>query len=216
MRKLGSVAGLLAIWLLPHLSMAQQGQPSRESRSGTASVGKMSKTEFENQNKQGAMAVAGISPTKNALSQADNALMMEVAAGGMMQLEASRVAVQKATSDQVRALAQAEVDEQTGLATKLKEIASAKGVSLPTSPDAKTQEMLTKLQGLSGEEFDRMYVMESGVNGHQKLDEVMSKVETSATDPSLKGLATAAHPLVRTHLQVSQDVQNTLKGGKAK
>ncbi|MGV3559203.1 DUF4142 domain-containing protein [Larkinella arboricola] len=217
MRTLWSAVGLLVACMMTTPLLAQQGQQGRETRSGSsAMVGKLSKADFDNQNKQGAAAVAAIAPSKNALSQADNALMMEVAKGGMMQLELSRIAMQKATSDQVRQLAQAEVDEQTGLSNKLKEVASAKGVTLPTSVDPQTQEMLTKMQSLSGEEFDRFYVMESGVNGHQKLDQVMAKVETTASDASLKGIASAAHPLVRTHLQVAQDVQNNIKGGSAK
>ncbi len=208
--------GLVAACMMTTPLMAQQGQQGRETRSGSAMVGKLNKADFDNQNKQGAAAVAAIAPSKNALSQADNNLMMEVAKGGMMQLELSRIAMQKATSDQVRQLAQAEVDEQTGLSNKLKEIASAKGVTLPTSVDPQTQEMLTKMQSLTGEEFDQYYVTESGVNGHQKLDQVMSKVESTATDASLKGVASAAHPLVRTHLQVAQDVQGNIKGGSAK
>ncbi|GAB3255766.1 hypothetical protein GCM10027347_17130 [Larkinella harenae] len=211
-----SGVGLVMGCLFATFSLAQQGQSARETRSGSAQIGKMSKMDFDNQNKQGAVAVSAIRPTKNALSQADQALMEEVALGGMMQLEVSRIAMQKATSESVRQLAQAEVDEQTGLSNKLKEIASAKGVTLPTSPDEKTKAMLTKMQSLGGEELDRFYVQESGVNGHQKLDQVMSKVESTATDASLKGVALAAHPLVRTHLQVSQDVQKDIKGGSAK
>ncbi len=202
--------------LMTNLSFAQQGQQNREARSGSAMVGKMSKMEFDNQNKQGAAAVMAIAPAKTALSQADNALMMEVAMGGMMQLELSRAALQKATSEQVRQLAQAEVAEQTTLANKLKEIATAKGITLPTTAGVDTEQLISRMQNMSGEEFDRFYVTESGVKGHQKLDQVMSKVESSASDPSLKGLATAAHPLVKTHLKVAQDVQNNIQGGSAK
>ncbi|WP_223860847.1 DUF4142 domain-containing protein [Spirosoma validum] len=136
--------------------------------------------------------------------------MLEVAKEGMMQLEVSKVALQKATNPEVRELAQAEVEEQTGLLAKLKEIADAKGITLPASPDPETQAMVTKLQGMSGGSLDKMYVSESGVKGHEKLDKVMSTVESTASDASLKGVARAAHPLVKTHLTVAKQIVNKL------
>ena len=172
-------------------------------------IGSVSEAEFQRMNEQGAASVAAVQPTSTPLSAADQKLMMEVA---MMQLEVSRVAVQKATMEDTRLLAQAEVAEQEGLSAKLREIASAKGMTMPMTPDAKTQRMVAKMQGMSGAEFDRAYLRESGVKGHQMLDKTMTRVEQRAADPSLKALAAAAHPLVRTHLQVSRDEVSQMSG----
>lgn len=167
-------------------------------------VGKMSPADFEKANEKGAAAVAGVKPTDGALSKGDAALLAEVAAGGMMQLEVSKLAMEKATSADVKMLAEAEVKEQTGLGEKLKEIATAKKATLPDAPDEKTQAMLKKLGGMSGAEFDKAYVKESGVKGHQAIDKTMDKVRSKAEDATLKALEAAAHPLVLTHLEVSQ------------
>lgn len=199
--------GLMMALLTIGATFAQQN--SGTMNSGTTNmVGKESKTEFDSQNQKGAAAVAAVSATPAKLSSADQSLMMEVAKGGMMQMAVSQVAVQKASSSEVRQYAQAEVDEQTGLSAKLKEIASAKGVTLPAGPDAETQAMVTKMQGMSGASLDKTYMDEIGVKGHQKLDKVMSKVESSASDASLKGVGNAAHPLVKTHLKVAQEIKN--------
>lgn len=202
---LGLLLGVVSI------SFAQQNSGTMSG--GTANmVGKESKAEFDRANKKGAATVAAIKPTSAKLSDADQSLMMEVAKGGMMQLEVSKVAVQKASSDEVRQLAQAEVDEQTGLSDKLKAIASAKGVTLPSTPDTETQAMVTTLQGKSGADFDKMYVSESGVKGHEKLDAVMSKVKSNASDSNLKDVEKAAHPLVKTHLKVAKEIMNKMGG----
>ncbi|GAB4023345.1 DUF4142 domain-containing protein [Spirosoma koreense] len=201
--------GLMLALLTTGATLAQQNSASMNSGT-TNMVGKETKSEFDQQNQKGAAAVAAVSASPAKLSSADQSLMMEVAKGGMMQLEVSKVAVQKATSPEVRQLAQAEVDEQTGLASKLQEIASAKGVTLPSGPDAETQAMVTKLQGMSGASFDQMYVAESGVKNHEKLDKVMSKVESSASDASLKGVGQAAHPLVKTHLKVARQIKDKM------
>lgn len=167
-------------------------------------VGKMSIDELDNATDKGGAAVAAVKPTEGALSKGDAALMMEVAAGGMMQLEASRLAVEKATSHDVKAFAKAEVKEQTGLSKKLKEVAAAKGVMLPAGPDEKGKAMLAKLSGMSGAEFDKAYMKESGVKGHEMLDKVMDRVRSKAEDPTLKSLEAAAHPLVLMHLEAAQ------------
>ena len=199
---------LMAIWI-SGISLAQQNRGTM-SAGTTTKVGKESKSEFDSQNQKGAAAVGAVSATSAKLSSADQNLMLEVAKGGMMQLEVSKVALQKATNPEVRELAKAEVDEQTGLSAKLKEIADAKGITLPASPDPKTQAMVTKLQGMSDVALDKMYVSESGVKGHEKLDKVMSTVESTASDASLKGIAKAAHPLVKTHLKVSRQILEKL------
>lgn len=201
------------------MGLAVSGATFAQQNSGTMSagsammVGRESKTAFDAMNKKGAATVAAIKPTSAKLSSADQALMMEVATGGMMQLEVSKAAVQKATNEEVRQLAQAEVDEQTGLSAKLKEIADAKGAILPSAPDAETQAMVTKMQGMSGADFDKMYVSESGVKGHEKLDTVMSKVKSNASDSNLKDIEKAAHPLVKAHLKVAREIMTKMGSG---
>ncbi len=212
MKNKAMALGLMITLAATGATFAQQTGTMTQSGS-TGMVGKESKAEFDRQNQKGAAMVAAIKPTSAKLSSADQALMLEVAKGGMMQLEVSKVAVQNASSDEVRQLAQAEVEEQTGLSAKLKEIADAKGVTLPSAPDAETQAMVTKMQGMSGAGFDKMYVSESGVKGHEKLDTVMSKVKASASDSNLKDVAKAAHPLVKTHLKVARAIQTKLGGG---
>jgi putative membrane protein len=210
MKKTVIALGLLLALSAGSVSFAQQTTPAG---AGSAMFGSMSQQEFDRINKEGAAKVKAIKPTKDPLSSADEALMMQVAKGGMMQLEVSRAAVQQAGSEPVRKLAQSEVEEQTGLSAKLKEMAAAKGITLPTTPDPQTQAMLTKMKGMSGADLDRFYVEQSGVKGHEQLDKVMSSVEAGAKDAGLKGLAAAAHPLVKTHLTVSRAMLAKMPAG---
>lgn len=175
-------------------------------------VGNMSVEEFNRLNAQGAAAVAAITPTGGELSSRDRSLMTEVAMGGMMQLEVSRAALDKLTNPEARILAQSEVEEQTAVSAKLREIASAKNVTLPAAPDSKTQSMVRKMQGMSGAELDRNYVKESGVKGHERLQKTMTKVQSNAADASLKALATATMPVIQTHMQVSRQALDKMSG----
>lgn len=206
--------GLAIALLVTGTTLAQQNSGMMTNGS-TTKVGRESKMEFDRQNQKGAAAVSAIRATSAKLSDGDQSLMMEVAKGGMMQLEMSKLALQNATSDEVKQLAQAEVDEQTGLSAKLKEIADAKGVTLPSAPDAEMQATMTSMQSQSGMAFDRMYVSESGVKGHEKLDAVMGKVKATASDSNLKDIEKAAHPLVKTHLKVSREIMGKMAGNGA-
>lgn len=176
---------------------------SNQSMSGDT-IGNMSKADFNRINEEGNRMVSAISPTGGAVSKSDQKLFMQVAMGGMMQLEVSRAALAKVTSEEARMLAQSEVEEQTGVSAKLQELAAAKGITLPSAPDSKTQSLINKMNGMSGAELDLFYIRESGVKGHEKLEKTMNKVQSSATDENLKSLAAATLPVIRVHMQVSR------------
>jgi putative membrane protein len=205
----------IALGLLLALSAGSVSFAQEAASAGSATFGTMSQEEFDRINKEGAAKVLAIKPTSAPLSTADQELMLQVAKGGMMQLEVSKLAVENVTDEQVRKLAQSEVEEQTGLSAKLKEIAQAKGFSLPAAPDAATQALLTKMKAMSGAELDRFYVQESGVKGHEQLDKVMGSVKSGAKDTGLKSLAAAAHPLVKTHLTVSRAMLTKMPAGSS-
>ena len=182
----------------------------------TGKVGKMTVTAFNNINAKGNQMVSAITPTSTALSAADKQLMMKVAAGGQRQLAISQAVVDKATNEQVKVLAASEVEEQTGVAAKLKEIADAKGVTLPEGPDAAAQALVTKAESMTGDELDAFYINEGGIKGHQLLQATMTTVNTTAKDATLKKLATATLPVIKTHLTVSKDVKGMMTGTKSK
>ncbi len=116
-------------------------------------------------------------------------------------------------------LAASEVEEQTNVSAKLKEMAAAKGVTLPDAPDAATQALVTQVQGLSGTDVDAFYIREGGIKGHELLQKTMQMVNAKAQDADLKKLATATLPVIRTHLSVSKDERTMMQkksGGMAK
>ncbi len=173
-------------------------------------VGKMSVTVFNSLNAKGSQMVKAIRPSSGSFSQSDNQLLLQVAAGGQRQLALSQAVLAKVTNPQVKLLASSEVEEQTSVAAKLKEIAAAKGATIPDSADTTVQNLLSQVQNLAGAELDAFYINESGVKGHELLEKTMSTVNSTAKDPSLKQLATATLPVIRTHLTVSRDIRSTM------
>lgn len=186
------------------MNISEQSESAANGNHGE--IGNLSREQFNQLNVKGSAAVSSVIPELKTFTENDWQLFLQIAVGGTMQLELSRVAAEQASDEEVLALAQAEVEEQSGLSDKLKEFADQKNLALPSKPDEKTQEMVKRLQHLSGSEFDLAYIRTSGVMGHEKLDAVMSKVETEADDPDLLDLAAAARPLVLAHLEISRRV----------
>lgn len=178
-------------------------------------IGDMKVSKFNKVNAKGNRKVAAISPSDATITEGDKTLMMQIAMGGMRQLMVSQAVLAKATTPQVRMLAQSEVEEQTGVSNKLKEIAAAKGVTLPASPDAETQALVARAGSLSGKELDMFYLNESGIKGHQLLQATMTTVSSTANSRSLRKLAMATMPVIRMHLEVSEDERENMGGGTA-
>jgi putative membrane protein len=170
-------------------------------------IGKLTVAAFNLINKNGNKLVSAIKPTSSPLSDADQQLLMQVAAGGQRQLALSQALVDKVTNQQVKLLATSEVEEQTNVSAKLQEIATAKGVTLPAAPDADAQALVTQAQNLTGAEADAFYLREGGIKGHELLQATMQTVSRTAKDQTLKKLAISTLPVIRTHLSVSKDVK---------
>ena len=171
------------------------------------SAASLDQASLERLNEEGAAKVAAITPTSDPLSSADEALLMQVAMGGMMQLEVSEAALDAVEDEAVLALAEAEVEEQTGIADKLQEIAEAKGIVLPEDEDPMTAEILEGLE--SADDADAYYVRTSGVQGHTKLHQTMTMVQQQAQDPALQALAAATLPVIEAHLNAAQMLQGS-------
>lgn len=176
-------------------------------------IGGMKTDKFQKKNAKGGAKVASIQPSNGTATDTDKQLMMQVAAGGMKQLMVSQAVLAKATDPKVKLLAQSEVEEQTGVSNKLKELAAAKGVTLPSAPDAETQQLVAQAQGLSGTQLDQFYLAESGVKGHQQLEATMNTVASTAGLKELRQLAGATLPVIRMHLEVSQAELSMKNGG---
>ena len=155
----------------------------------------------------GSMSNAGMM-----LSSADKKFMMEAGAGGMAEVEMARLALDKAASDEVKKYAQQMIDDHTKAGEELMQLASQKGVTLPGGPDAKHMALMTKLQGLSGADFDRMYIKEAGVGDHSKMEKLFMKESTGGKDADARAFASKTLPTVQMHLKMARDMSGMMGG----
>ena len=165
------LAGIAALAMLATAatSLAQSGTSGSSgsygsSASGTTSSGSSTSSDrgsmgssSSSDRTRTASASTGMSGSSN-LDAKDRKFVMEAAEGGMLEVEAGRLAQTSAQDPQVKQLASTIVNDHQAANDKLKSIAQSKGMTLPTSLDHEHQAKLDKLKKAQGSDFDKQFV----------------------------------------------------------
>jgi len=149
-----------------------------------------------------------------ALSSADKTFVQKAAVGGLAEVEMGKMAQQKGSSDQVKQFGSRMVDDHSKANDELKQIASSKGITLPTDLDAKHKSKMDKMQKLSGAQFDRAY-MDDMVADHKEDVADFKKQASSGKDGDLKAFASKTLPTLEDHLKMAQSTDAAVKGSKS-
>jgi len=133
----------------------------------------------------------------------DEKFLHDAAAGGMMEVELGRLAVERAESADVKAFGQRMVTDHGKANQQLTQIATSKGMTLPRALPADMQQERDRLARLSGAEFDRMYVQHM-IKDHRKDVAEFEKQAEKGTDPALRSFAQQTLPTLREHLTLAE------------
>ena len=149
----------------------------------------------------------------DALSRDDRKFVEAAAQGGLAEVQHGNLAAQRATNPQVKQFAQRMVQDHSKANDELKTIASARGITPPTTMDRKHHRAMEKLGKLNGAEFDREY-MKHMVDDHKKDVSLYEKQAKSGKDGDLKSFAAKTLPILQEHLALAQSTQDALKAAK--
>lgn len=138
----------------------------------------------------------------------DSVFVRGAATSGANEIQAGRVAQQKATDPAVRAYAAQMVEDHTTANTQLKAILSTKGVSVAEAPDAEHVAALAKLSAMSGAAFDRAYMQQMVVD-HQMTVALFDAETRNGTDRDIRSFAGTTLPILQHHLQMAQQWTNS-------
>ncbi|MDQ3058296.1 MAG: DUF4142 domain-containing protein [Pseudomonadota bacterium] len=145
----------------------------------------------------------------------DRTFMVKAAGSGMYEVEASRLAEQKATDQSIKELASMLVKHHTDANNELMQLASTKGVSLPAKLPRDKQGELDKMSKLSGSAFDREYMRKVGIAAHQNDIKLFEKSHRSARDAELKAWIGNTLPTLRDHLAQAQKIPMPTAGSSS-
>ena len=155
------------------------------------------------------------SSTHSTLSASDQKFMKQAAQGGAAEVELGQLAQQKAESPDVKAFGQRMVNDHTKANDQLKQVASEKGVTLPSQPDAKDNAEKARLEKMSGAQFDKAY-MNYMVADHKKDVADFQKEASHANDPDVKNFAQTTLPTLQSHLQQAESIAPKQNAAAAK
>lgn len=143
-------------------------------------------------------------PTSNTMrSEAD--IMTAIGTANHAEVNAARLALQKAQSADVKAFARTMVDDHSAMDAKGKALAKKLGVTgIPG--DEKTEDMaddanddMKDLREATGRDFDKKY-MDLQVNAHEKTLSMLEDVKDDTKNPEILALVNEAMPKVQAHL----------------
>jgi len=148
------------------------------------------------------------------MASKDHEFLMDAAMDGLMEVELGRLATQQGASDAVKQFGQRMVDDHSKANEELMTLASSKGITLPTTLGEKHREHVTKLQGMSGAEFDRAYAKEM-LTAHNKDVAEFERQSMKGTDPDLKAFAARQLPVLQEHQQMARSLPGNEGKGKS-
>jgi putative membrane protein len=204
MRHAGIIAGrwlLGAAFIALSMICMAQSSGSAAGQEGTMQQGQEgSMSQSQNSAKQSAGTT--MSP--------DQKFVRDAAEGGMAEVALGKLAVQKASNQEVKSFGQRMVEDHSKANDQLKQIAENKGITLPEKLDAKDRALKMRLSKLSGDSFDHAY-MESMVKDHRQDVADFQKESASGSDPDVKQFATQTLPTLQQHLQQAESIAPNTK-----
>ena len=186
----------------------KQGRMSPTGQNETSSTKAMSSGASDSSSS----SAGGAAGSAAKLSKSDEAMVKQLAASNMAEIEAAKIALNKTKDEQVRNFAQKMVDDHTDAQKQLKDLAQAKDLTLPDNLDAKHKAEIKKLSALSGDKFDKTYMSKGGVADHRQTHALLAKIEKQTKDNDLKQLASGLMPKIDEHWQMAKQAKSESAG----
>lgn len=148
-------------------------------------------------------------------SAADKKFVMTAMKGGLAEVKLGQMASERGSSVEVKQFGQKMVEDHTKLNDNMKPVAAELGITAPTELPAKDKALEKKLQGLSGQAFDKAYMSAMVKDHHKDLTE-FKKEAASGENPQVKEQAQAGSDVIAQHLQLADQVAKKVGAGSGR
>jgi putative membrane protein len=135
----------------------------------------------------------------------DKIFLRKAAEGGMAEVQLGQLAATKSASEDVKSFGQKMVTDHTQLNDQMRPIAESMGVMLPKKLSGKNQAEYDKLNGLSGDEFDKEYLTFMVKDHHADLREFRMEA-ANASDPTLQSAVAQGARVIREHTSMVESL----------
>ena len=156
--------------------------------------------------------LADFEPGVNGADQGVAREFVQIAfSGNLMEVDAGRMAQEKAKSQKVKDLGQMLMQDHRAANDKLQTIAKNKNIDVPASTMAQEhQQKIDELRNVSGNEFDKKYV-NLILEAHQTAIQRYESAQNNIQDQELKQWVDNTLATIRKHREQIEQVKNNLK-----
>ena len=189
-----------------------------QSPSGGAGPQQQPNTPSQQQAGPGAGTIGATTGPGNMQALADQAFVKKALEGGTAEVQLGQLAQQKSQSEDVKQFGQKMVEDHTQLGEQMKPIAQQLGVKEPKGPSKKDKQLIAKLEGLSGPQFDEAYIQAMVKDHKEDLKEFKDEAQ-AAQNQNVKQAAQQGVGVIAQHLQLIQQIaqnHNIVTDGKSK
>lgn len=139
----------------------------------------------------------------------DTQWAVAVADMGMMEVEASKLALERATTPAVKQFAQTMIDDHSKANDELKGLAGQKNISLPAVLSDKSQKKYNDLMEKTGKDFEDAYT-DCMVKDHKEAVDKFKKQAEKGEDADLKSWAAGKVATLEHHLEMAKVTEETV------
>ena len=143
----------------------------------------------------------------------DKDFFAQAAEGSLAEVALGNLALQKAQSEAVKQFAQQMVTDHTQANQELTQLATTKGITVPTALSEKMQREVTELNAEPAASFDREY-MELMVKDHEQDVRMFQRQAERGTDADAKAFAAKMLPTLQGHLTMARSIYDTVRGNR--
>lgn len=134
------------------------------------------------------------------LTPAEKTFVTQASTSGIFEVEAARIAANKATDGTIRNYATMLINHHSAANDELMQLAGNRNVPLPQGVSADRKGEIEKLRAMPEKEFDRHFVQTIGVQAHQRDIKLFESASSSVRDPELRAWIEKTLPTLREHL----------------
>ena len=143
------------------------------------------------------------------LSIGDGHFVREAGEGGIFQVAAGRLAVQKASNSDIRQFGQRMIDDHSKANDELKRIAAKDSLTFPARMSSRDHATLNRLSNLSGTAFDRAYIRDM-VKDHESDLAAFQREANNGANADVKTWAMNTVPMIQDHLSQAKMAEGSI------
>lgn len=151
-----------------------------------------------------ALLTAPLAARAQALPPADSHFLQAAAAADAFQVQAARLAGERAASTEVRTFAGKMQARHQDLDRDLRQLAQARRVPLPDKAEPADQRTLDALAGKTGPAFDTLYVEQVALQAHEKAESLYRTAASQGGDAQVREFAARHQSALADHLALAR------------